>query len=296
MAILGTNQYGKAEVHMVTVARHGARHTIRDLLVSITLSGDLVDVHTTGDNAHVVPTDTQKNTVFAFAKEEPVGAIEEFALRLGRHFVNEFAPITRARVRIESVEWERIELGGTPHDHAFRAAGSEKRVAIAVCEAEADWVVSGLQDLVVLKTTGSEFSGFINDRYTTLKDETDRILATAVTARWRHAEQVADWDASFSAARSALLERFADTHSRSLQQTLYQMASGVIESDPGIVEARLSLPNRHHFVVNLELFGLENNREIFRVEDRPYGLIEAAVLAPDAPAAGPAWDPYPLVS
>ena len=119
---------------MVTVTRDGVRHMIRDLLVGITLSGDLIDVHTTGDNSHVVPTDTQKNTVFAFAKEEPVGAIEEFALRLGRHFTDEFAPITRARVRIESVEWERIELAGKPHDHAFRSAGSEKRVAIAVCE------------------------------------------------------------------------------------------------------------------------------------------------------------------
>src|ERR1700722_12739555 len=174
MTILGTNQYGKAEVHMVTVTRDGERHSIRDLLVGITLSGDLVDVHTTGDNSHAVPTDTQKNT--AFAKEQPVGAIEEFALRLGRHFINEFAPITRARVRIESVGWERIELDGKPHDQAFRAAGSEKRVAITVSEAGADWVVSGLQDLVVLKSTGSEFHGYIKDRYTTLKETTDRIL------------------------------------------------------------------------------------------------------------------------
>jgi len=297
MAILGTNQYGKAEVHMVTVTREGVRHTIRDLLVGITLSGDLIDVHTTGDNSHVVATDTQKNTVFAFAKEEPLGAIEEFALRLGRHFVNEFTPITRARVRIESVQWARIELDGAPHDHAFRAAGPEKRVAIAVCEAGADWVVSGLEDLVVLKSTGSEFTGFINDRYTTLEEATDRILATAVTARWRHADTAsAEWDATFQTARAALLERFADTHSLSLQQTLYQMAAGVIESGAGIVEARLSLPNRHHFVVDLEPFGLENDNVVFRGEERPNGLIEAVVLAPDAPPAGPAWDPYPLVS
>lgn len=295
MAILGTNQYGKAEVHMVTVTRDGVRHMIRDLLVGITLSGDLIDVHTTGDNSHVVPTDTQKNTVFAFAKEEPVRTIEEFALRLGRHFTDKFAPITRARVRIESVEWERIELAGKPHDHAFRSAGSEKRVAIAVCESGADWVVSGLQDLVVLKSTGSEFHGYIKDRYTTLKETTDRILATAVTARWRHADTTADWEASFAAARTALLERFVDTHSRSLQQTLYEMASGVLESDVEIVEARLSLPNRHHFAVDLEPFGLQNDNEVFRVEDRPYGLIEAVVLAPGAPSAGPVWDPYPLV-
>jgi urate oxidase len=273
---LGTNQYGKADIHMVTVSRDGVLHTIRDLTVGIALSGDLVDVHTHGDNSHVVATDTQKNTVFAFAKQEPVGAIEDFALRLGRHFVSEFPSISRARVRIESARWDRIEIDGKPQEHSFRSAG--------------------LQDLVVLKSAGSEFSGFIRDQYTTLKETTDRILATAVTARWRHAGKGDDWDASFAAARTALLERFTATHSLSLQQTLYQMAAGVIESTPAIVEARLSLPNRHHYVVDLEPFGLRNDNEVFRVEDRPYGMIEAVVLIPDAPSAGPVWDAYPLVS
>jgi urate oxidase len=293
---LGTNQYGKADIHMVTVSRDGVLHTIRDLTVGIALSGDLVDVHTHGDNSHVVATDTQKNTVFAFAKQEPVGAIEDFALRLGRHFVSEFPSISRARVRIESARWDRIEIDGKPQEHSFRSAGAERRVAIVVCEERTEWVVSGLQDLVVLKSAGSEFSGFIRDQYTTLKETTDRILATAVTARWRHAGKGDDWDASFAAARTALLERFTATHSLSLQQTLYQMAAGVIESTPAIVEARLSLPNRHHYVVDLEPFGLRNDNEVFRVEDRPYGMIEAVVLIPDAPSAGPVWDAYPLVS
>jgi urate oxidase len=255
-----------------------------------------VDVHTTGDNSKAVPTDTQKNTVFAFAKEQPVGAIEEFALRLARHFVSEFASITSARVRVESAQWDRIEIDGEPHDHAFRSAGSERRLAIVVCDDGAEWVVSGLQDLVVLKSAGSEFTGFLKDRYTTLQEDTDRILATAVSARWRHAAVGVDWDASFAAARSALLERFTKTHSLSLQQTLYQMANGVIESHPGIVEARLSLPNRHHFAVDLTPFGLQNDREVFRVEDAPHGLIEAVVLAADAPPAGPRWVPPPAAA
>lgn len=294
--ILGTNQYGKAEVHMVTIERDGARHRITDLLVGITLSGDLTEVHTNGDNANVVPTDTQKNTAFAFAKQAPVGAIEDFVLRLGRHFVSEFAPITRARVKVQAFPWERITVSGEPHDHAFRSAGSEQRVALAVCEQDSEWVVSGIQDLVLLKSTGSEFHGFITDRYTTLEETSDRILATAVSARWRHSgTEGVDWDASHAAARTAMIERFAQLHSLSLQQTLYQMGAAVIGSGPGIAEVRLALPNRHHFLVDMAPFGLENEGEVFRVEDRPYGLIEAAVLAPGAPPAGPAWDPYPLV-
>jgi urate oxidase len=288
--VLGTNQYGKAETHMVTVTRDGARHTIRDLLVGITLSGDLEDVHITGDNAHVVATDTQKNTVYAFAKEAPIGAIEEFGLRLGRHFVASFAPITRARVHIAEAGWERLG------EHSFRQAGGESRVATVVCEAQEEWVVSGLEGLVLLNSADSEFEGFVRDRYTTLAETTDRVLATAVTARWRHASAaIADWNASFLAARGLLVDTFAATYSRSLQGTLYAMADAMLRGRAELAEVRMSLPNKHHYAVDLSPFGLENDNEVFHADDRPYGLIEAAVLAPDAPPAGPAWDPYPLI-
>jgi urate oxidase len=249
----------------------------------------------------VVTTDTQKNTVFAFAKQQPVGAIEDFALRLGRHFISEFDPIKRARVKIQAFPWDRLSVAGEPHDHAFASAGAEQRVTTVVCDADdhgvAEYVVSGVQGLVLLKSAGSEFTGYIKDRYTTLPETTDRILATAVSARWRHSQTTGiDWNASFDAARTAMIERFALTHSLSLQQSLYQMADGIIGSSSAIVEARLSLPNRHHFVVDMAPFGLDNVNEVFRVEDRPYGLIEAIVAAADAPPAGPVWDPYPLVS
>jgi urate oxidase len=296
---ISINQYGKAEVRMVAVKRDGERHEFCDLNVSIALSGDLDAVHISGDNANVVATDTQKNTVFAFAKEAPVGEIEEFALRLARHFVATYEPISRARVQIESAGWARIEVDGAPHPHAFRRDGTEIRTATAICDAmQGEWVLSGLTDLVVLKTTGSEFHGFIEDRFTTLKETRDRILCTAVTARWRHTSADmtgTDFAESFKVARATLLERFASTHSLSLQQSLHAMATGVIEARPEIVEVRLSLPNRHHIAVDLEPFGLSNDNEIFRVDDRPYGLIEASIVATGALDAGPAWDPYPLL-
>jgi urate oxidase len=293
--ILGANQYGKSEVRMVAVDRSSEQERFCDLNVGITMSGDLQDVHVTGDNAHVVPTDTQKNTVFAFARQAPVGEIEDFALRLGRHFVSGFEPITRARVSVESSGWQRIEVRGAAHPHAFVRAGSELRTATAVIDVEGEWVISGIEDLVVLKTSGSEFTGYIKDRYTTLQEATERILCTAVTARWRHDGVQVDWARSFATARQLLLERFAELHSLSLQQSLYAMASALIEGRPEIVEVRMSMPNRHHFVVDLKPFGLDNPNEIFRVEDRPYGLIEACILQSDAPAPGPAWDPYPML-
>ncbi len=296
--ILGSNQYGKAEVRMVAVQRGTPVHTFADLTVSISLSGDLQDVHLVGSNANVVTTDAQQNTVFAFAREAPVEAIEQFGLRLARHFVSAFAPITRARIRVESARWDRIAVAGRPHDHSFVSAGSEQRVAeVVVDQGDGEWVLSGVKDLVVMKTTGSEFSGFIVDRYTALAETDDRILSTSVNARWRHGEMLSasEWDESFVSARNALLERFADVHSLSLQQTLYEMGAGALRASPGLVEARLSMPNRHHFVVDLEPFGLDNPNLVFRVQDRPYGLIEGQVLTAGAPPAGAAWDPHPLL-
>jgi urate oxidase len=282
MARLGINQYGKAETHLVRVHRDGEQHEIRDLTVSVALSGDLEAVHLQGDNAAVLATDTQKNTVYAFAKEHRVGSPEEFAARLARHFLR--GAITKARVEVTEVAWTRL------NDHAFTQSSREQRVGVVVAAGDRIFVASGLGGLVVLKTTHSEFHGFPRDKYTTLQETSDRVLATEVAARWRH-----DGSADFDTARAALIDAFAAHHSLSLQQTLYAMGEALLEACPAVHEVRLSLPNKHHFVVDLSPFGLENPNEVFHADDRPYGLIEAAVVREDAPDAGPLWDAYPLV-
>jgi len=280
MARLGINQYGKAETHLVRVYRDGEVHELRDLTVSVALSGELEAVHLEGDNAAVLATDTQKNTVYAFAREFPIDRPEDFATRLARHFLG--GPITRARVEISEVLWTRL------NDHAFTQSARERRIAAVVVEGDDVWVASGIADLIVLKTTDSEFHGFPRDRYTTLEETRDRVLATEVTARWRGE---ADW----ATARGALVDTFAGHHSLSLQQTLYAMGEAVLDACHGVHEVRLSMPNKHHFVVDLSPFGLENPNEVFHADDRPYGLIEGAVVRDGAPDAGPLWDPYPLL-
>jgi urate oxidase len=292
---LGGNRYGKAEVRLVRVARGAGpsgADLIRDWNVGTSLSGDLADSHLAGSNAKVLPTDSQKNKVYALARE--LGrdvAPETFAAELGSFFVSSQEPITRARVSVEEYGWVPVGTGGC----SFARAGDLVRTTIVHVDAAAGTtVVSGLKDLVVLNTTASEFWGYPKDPYTTLPETRDRMLATSVNATWRfRPEAVAggtDWDAAFGAAKSAVLETFAGTYTYSLQQMLYAIGSALLDALPAVCEVRLSLPNKHHYLVDLTPFRLDNDREVYLAGDRPYGLIEGTVLADDAPEPGIAWD------
>jgi len=294
--VLGQDQYGKAETRVVRIYRDTERHEIRDLNVSTALRGDFAAAYLAGDQAAVLPTDSQKNTCFAYAKERGVGEIEDYALALAGHFVDDIETVSRAHVGVDEYRWDRVPVGGSGHAHTFVRAGHEIRTAAVTISAERavkeTWVVSGLRDLVVLKSTGSEFTGFLKDRYTTLAETTDRILATALTARWRYATADVPWGEAFGQVRQLLLERFAVVHSLALQQTLWEMGSAVLAARDDIAEIRLSAPNKHHFLVDLTPFGLDNPGEVFHADDRPYGLIQCAVTRDGAPPAGPAWE-YP---
>jgi urate oxidase len=290
MVQLGANRYGKAEVRVVHVARGsgpGGSDLVRDWNVSASLSGDLAATHLTGDNSSVLATDTQKNTVYAFAKR--LGGIEPeaFALELAAHFVGTQPAISRARISLAEYPWTPI-CGGS--GHSFARSGQFTRTAVVIEDADLGRsVIGGIDDLIVLNTTDSEFWGFPRDEYTTLPEATDRMLATTVSAQWRLRRPEADWAAVFEAARAALLTAFARTYSYSLQQTLFAIGTQIVTSVPDICEVRLALPNKHHFLVDLQPFGLSNDNEVYYAADRPYGLIEGTVLADDAPDAGLAW-------
>lgn len=286
---LGVNQYGKAEVRMVHVDRSGPRHRITDVTVTSRLRGDFTATHESGDNSAVIATDTQKNTVYALARLGGVGAVEDFALRMARHFVDGFDQVTGARQEVEQHSWDRIVTTDGEHDHAFSRGSGETRTTVVTKTGDEEVVVSGISGLVVLKSTGSEFHGFPDVPYTSLVETDDRILATAVTARWRYLGIDVDWDGVHAGVRRVLLDRFALTHSLSLQQTLYAMGRGVLEAHPEIAEIRFSMPNRHHFLVDLGKWGLDNPHEVWYAADRPYGLIEAAVVRDEVPPADHAW-------
>ncbi len=273
---LGQNNYGKSEVRLVKVKRDTNRHELWDLTVDVALEGDFEAAHVRGDNTGLLATDTMRNTVYALAKAHLSGAIEEFGMKLVDHFLVAGPTVERARVRIAEHPWNRIEVNGRGHEHSF-VRGSGERIATVKGDAGGARVEAGIDDLLVLKTTNSGWKGFLRERFTTLPETTDRILATKITANWLYGEANVDFDLLWRRVRGRILETFTDHYSPSVQNTLYRMGEAVLEGFPEIERIRFSLPNKHHLLYDLERFGMENDGEIFHVTSEPYGLIEGTV-------------------
>jgi len=276
--VLSWNRYGKSRVRLVKLKRTRERHEIVDLTIDVQLEGAFDGVYVDGDNGPCLATDTMKNTVYAIARQDPIEHVEAFALRLADHFGGKPA-VTRARISAVEHRWDRLSAGGRPHPHAFVQPGGEQWTTLVSRDAGGHQVVSGLTDLVVMKTADSAFAGFPRDEFTTLADTQDRILATSVTAAWTYRPGTTDFAARHR-VRQALVDTFATHMSRSIQHTLYAMGEAALAACADVVEITLTLPNRHHLLVDLTPFGLDNPNEIFVATDQPFGLIEATVRRP----------------
>jgi urate oxidase len=272
------NRYGKSRVRLVKVRKQRDPHELVDLTLDVQLEGAFEVVYADGDNRSCLATDTMKNTVYALARQDPIAHVESFAERLAEHFA---AKPAVSRVRISAIEhrWERITAAGRPHPHAFTQPGGEHWTAVVTRDARGVDVTSGLANLVMLKTTDAAFTGFPRDRYTTLGDTEDRVLATSMTATWKYRRGTQDFGGR-ARIRQRLIEAFAEHDSRSVQHTLYAMAEAALDACDDVVEMTLTLPNRHHLLVDLAPFGLDNPNEIFVATDQPFGLIEATVRRP----------------
>jgi urate oxidase len=275
--VLSQSGYGKSEVRLVKVSRRPDGHDLHDLTVDVALEGDFDAAYTRGDNAGLLATDTMRNTVYALAKEHPIGEIELFAQQLVDHFLAAGPGVARARVHIVEHPWARIEVAGRPHEHAFERGSGGNRVATVVGDGGRPQIEAGIDDLLVLKTTGSGWEGFLRDRYTSLPETSDRILATIITARWSYGGREVEFGASWREVRRTILESFCDHFSPSVQFTLHHMGEAVLAARTEVERISFSLPNKHHLLYDLERFGLENDNEIFQPTDEPYGLIEGTV-------------------
>ena len=276
--MLAGTAYGKSDVRLVKVTRHGDRDDLIDLTVAVRFEGDYDESYTNGDNSGVLPTDTMKNTVYALAASGPVEGPEEFGVRLCRHFLDRNHRLRRVRVDLSEQAWGRIAVGAREHGQAFVRDGGAVRTATVQHDRAKARIGAGIADLIILKSAKSAFTGFMRDEFTTLPDSLDRLLATSLTATWHYRDADLEFGQTWRAIGALLLEAFADHDSRSVQHTLHAMAQSVIDNIDAVTAIHLIMPNKHHLPIDLSRFGLLNRNEIFVPTAEPYGLIEATLV------------------
>jgi urate oxidase len=267
---LRDNRYGKSEVRLVKLERGSERHELHDLTVDVMLEGDFAAVHTEGDNSGLVATDTMRNVVYALAAERPLDSLPGFAERLVEHF-RAYPSVTGALVRLRDHSWQRLG------PHAWQRGTGGTRVEEVRADPGGLGHSAGIEDLLLLRSSGSAFAGFDRDRFTTLPETDDRILATVVTARWDYVDGAGDLDAAWGRVRDTLLRAFTNHHSPSVQFTLHRMGEAVVEGHDEVERIHLTLPNRHHLPFDVSRFGVEDRGEVFHATTEPFGLIEATV-------------------
>ncbi|EKM77907.1 hypothetical protein AGABI1DRAFT_42333 [Agaricus bisporus var. burnettii JB137-S8] len=329
MSSLSRAEYGKANVRVFRIVRDGKWHHVVEYNVTVLLQGDISTSYTQADNSVVVATDSGVYLKFYIAKISPhILSPEKFALHLGTFIVSKYGHIEKADVRVEQLRWKRISVSGNEngkegkeggeveHEHAFWRDGEEKRIVNVVVDKrkEKDTLIAsvsaGISDLLVLKSTGSSFTDFIQDEFTTLIPVNDRIFSTSIDLTYTFQDisiplpkeekkkvefevvvreggegyKGSVWDEGvFERARKATVEVFANDESASVQATLFKMGQRIIEENGGIREVRYALPNKHYIPVNMEYIGIDNltpcvaKAEVFCPIGAPSGLISATI-------------------
>jgi urate oxidase len=282
MIELAENRYGKSRVRLMKVVRGAEGTTLREWTVQVLLTGDFDTAHYDGDNSKILPTDTMKNTVYSVARKSSAMSMESYAKELVDFLLGRNPQVSSASVSIEGVMWKRLTVDGKPHPTSFMRGSDELQTTTVSRAQDGEFHIhSGFRNLVVMKTADSGFEGYIMDDLTTLKETSDRLFCTAVTAGWRYAKSVADYDASRKTLREEMLKTFADHKSKSVQETLYAMGKSALERVAEVDQVDLVMPNKHCLLVDLSRFGQDNPNEIFVPTDEPAGHIEARVRRKD---------------
>jgi urate oxidase len=272
------NRYGKSRVRLMKVTRHEYGNDLHEWTVQVLLKGDFATAHLAGDNSKILPTDTMKNTVYFVARNSRGTSMEEYAKELADFILARNPQVSSASIRVESTLWKRLTVDGKPHPDTFMRGSGELQVTTAERAQSSHFrILSGLDNLVLLKTANSAFEGYIHDSLTTLKETNDRVFGTAVTAEWHYNSNNLDFDALRKNIRETMLRIFANHDSKSVQQTLYAMAEGALEAVPQIDDIEITMPNKHCLLVDLSPFGQDNANEIFVPTDEPHGHIEARI-------------------
>jgi urate oxidase len=275
---LRENRYGKSRVRLVRVKRRAEAHEFREWTIDVLLRGEFAACFEQGDNSKILPTDTMKNTVYSLARNSTADCMEDFANELVEFLLRRSPQVSDADITVSEKQWDHLSSGGRPHPTAFVQSSQERQITNVSRNRDGEVkVVSGLEDLVIMKTADSGFEGYIKDDLTTLPESSDRLFGTSVWSRWEYRDAYANFAPLRAKIRDLLVAVFAEHKSKSVQHTLFAMADRVLQTIPEVEEIELRMPNVHCLLVDLSRFGQDNPNEIFVPIDEPHGYIEARV-------------------
>ncbi len=277
MPVIRASSQGESRVRVLRVIRHGDRHDARDLSVACRFEGSFAAAFREGRPDGVLPGETLKNIVYGVARDRGGDDIELFGLALCQRLLSEHAQLARVRVEVDERRWTRLEAGGRAQGQVFTAGSAERRTAAVTSNGTQTAVVSGIEDLVLMRTSGLVEGDRRDADQTGTTDGVQRLLVATLSARWTYTSADVTFASYRQGVRATLVDTFAWHASRSVQHTLYNIADVVLASYQEIADITLALRERPYRPADLFTTGLDNPDELFVALDEPLGVVEVTV-------------------
>ena len=280
MLRIGASSHGESRLRMLRVVRRGDRHDARDLTVSCRFEGDFSQAFVEGTSPGLLPGEVLKSLVHSAARQDGGAEIERFGLALCERLLTGYPRVTRARVEISEQPWNRVDAGGKAQGQAFVTGTPERRTAAVTSNGTQIAVVSGLESLTIMRTSGLApvRSRPGDDADPSGRDDgLQRLLVATLAARWTYTSPDVTFDPYRHGVRNAIVETFGCHASRSIQHTLYAIADVVLSSYEEIRDVTLSLQERPYRPVDLFTAAMENPDDLFVAVEEPVGVVEVTV-------------------
>jgi urate oxidase len=274
---LVSNRYGKGRVRTLRLEKSGEHNTVREMTLQVMLEGAFSQAYTDADNRRVIATDTIKNIVNLVARDHVTAEAEGFCLAVAHRFLETYEHVESVSVFGAETRWARIMIDGVAHPHGFTLDANGQPV-VRLTQTRRDCrLESGIENFTFMKSTGSGWSDYLMDEFTTLPETTDRIAATSMNAYWLWSGTVADYMAKNRKVLDQMLEVFVTTYSAGVQDSLCRMGEAALGAVPEIAEISLACPNKHYLPLDLSRFGVAADNMVFTPTDEPHGQIECTI-------------------
>ena len=239
----------------------GRSNTLVGMEVDVEVFGEnFLPAYTHGDNSNVVATDSMKNVVLRQALAYDGATLEGFLYELGRHFLTTYPHMERLRLTAREMPFTPAQVpddsGLGASDRLYSLTRGDYAVASLDFERGGDGQPtltsqrSGRAGMLLLKVTGSAFTRFVRDEYTTLPERGDRPLFIALDVFWEYAElrdMLADPPQRYVAAeqvRDLVQVVFHEMVSESIQHLVHEMGQRLLVRFPQLAAVSFEGQNR----------------------------------------------------